>query len=191
MKQTINVKTMTIAALLSAIGIIIPMFAPKIVIGPASFTLASHVPIIIAMFISPLVTIFVSLITTVGFLIAGFPTVIVLRAATHIIFASIGAFILKKNNKIMLSMKSAGIFAFFISLIHAIGEVAVVTYFYYITGMTAIYYDKGYFVSVVLLVGLGTIVHSMIDFSIATLVWKPLQNIVSIPVNARVKFSRN
>lgn len=188
MKQTINVKTMTITALLSAIGIIIPMFAPKIVIGPASMTLASHVAIIIAMFISPLVTIFVSLITTIGFLIAGFPTVIVLRAATHIIFATIGALILKKNNKIMLSVKSAGLFALFIALIHAVCEAAIVTYFYYIMGMT---FEKGYFITVIVLVGGVTLVHSMIDFSIATLVWKPLQNIVSIPVNARVRFTKN
>lgn len=186
-----NVKTMTIAALLSAIGIIIPMFAPKVVIGPASITVASHVAIFIAMFISPLVTIFVSLITTIGFLIAGFPTVIVLRAATHIIFATIGAFILKKNSNVMHSISRAGLFAFFMAVIHAVCEVAIVTYFYYIMGMTSIYDEKGYFVTVVLLVGGVTLIHSIIDFSIATIVWKPLQNIVSIPVNAKVKFSKN
>jgi niacin transporter len=59
MNNNNKVKTMTIAALLSAIGIIIPMFSPiKLVIEPASFTFASHVPIFIAMFISPVVAIF-------------------------------------------------------------------------------------------------------------------------------------
>lgn len=45
-----SVKHLTISALLIGLGILIPMVMPKIVIGPASFTLASHVPVFIAMF---------------------------------------------------------------------------------------------------------------------------------------------
>ena len=45
------------------------MVMPRITIGPASFTLASHVPVFIAMFISPVVAIAVSLGTGFGFLI--------------------------------------------------------------------------------------------------------------------------
>ena len=40
----------------------------KIVIGPASFTLASHVPLFVAMFFSPGMAIAVALGTTFGFL---------------------------------------------------------------------------------------------------------------------------
>lgn len=188
MKQTINVKTMTIAAMLSAIGIIIPMFSPiKILIEPASFTLASHVPIMIAMFISPLVAICVAILSCIGFLLGGFPPVVVLRAATHIIFALIGALILQKNKNVMNSVKSAGLFAFFISVIHAVCEVTAVTIFYSLTSFPDIYKEKGYFYAVVLLVGVGTLIHSMIDFTIATVIWKPIQNIVSIPVSAKVR----
>lgn len=186
MKTDYKIKTMTIAGLLCAIGIIIPMFAPKIVIEPASFTLASHVPVIIAMFISPTVAISVSLLTSLGFLISGFPIVIVLRALTHLLFASIGAFMIKKNNNILLSPKSAVIYSFIIAIIHAIAEVAVVT-FYYWGGSMAAYEEKGYLVSVLGLVGLGTIIHSMVDFGIAVVVWKPLQQIISIPANARIR----
>ena len=76
--------SMVIAALLCAIGIVIPMFAPKIILEPASFTLASHVPIFIALFISPPVALAVSVGTTLGFFFAGFPIVVVLRAVrTH------------------------------------------------------------------------------------------------------------
>lgn len=190
MKTDNKVKTMTIAGMLCAIGIIIPMFAPKIVIEPASFTLASHVPVFIAMFISPSVAISVSLLTSLGFFISGFPLVVVLRALTHLLFASIGAFMLKKNNNILLSPKSAGIYSFIIAVIHAAAEVAVVT-FYYWGGTMVAYEEKGYLVSVLGQVGLGTIIHSMIDFAIAVVVWKPLQQIITIPANARIRRSSN
>ena len=52
MNSKLNTKEIIMAALLCAIGIMIPMISPiKIVLEPASFTLASHVAIFIAMFI--------------------------------------------------------------------------------------------------------------------------------------------
>ena len=128
-----KVITMTLSALLCALGILIPMYFPSIRIEPASYTLASHVPVIIAMFISPSVAAFVSLVSTLGFLIAGFPIVIVFRALTHLIFSLIGAFMLKKNHNLLQSIKSTSIFAVFISIIHGAAEVAVVTYFYWVS----------------------------------------------------------
>jgi niacin transporter len=181
-----KVKTMTVSALLCALGILIPMTFPSLKPEPASFTLASHVPLIIAMFISPTVTAFVAVVTTLGFLI-NFPLVVALRALSHLIFSLIGAFILKKNNNLLLSYKNTAIFAFTLSLIHGICEVAVVSYFYWVVGMTDIFYEKGYLYTVVLLVGLGTVIHSLVDFSIAIFVWKPLQYIISIPANAKIK----
>ncbi len=183
-----KLQSMVISGLLCAIGIIIPMFAPKIVLEPASFTLASHVPIFIAMFISPWVAASVALITGFGFLFAGFPIVVVLRALTHIIFASIGAFVLKKNGNILLSGKSTFIFGILISAVHAICEVAVVTFFYWGSGMTSAYYERGYLISVVCLVGIGTLIHSMIDLGIAIFVWKPLQHVITIPASAKVAY---
>lgn len=182
-----KVKIMTISALLCALGILIPMTFPGIRLEPASFTLASHVPVIIAMFISPMVAAFVASVSTIGFLIAGFPIVIVLRALTHLIFSIIGAFILKKNSHLLQSFKSTALFAVFISIIHAVAEVAVVTYFFQINGMPIGFYEKGYLISVVLLVGVGTFIHSLLDFSIAVFVWKPLQQVISIPANAKIK----
>jgi niacin transporter len=178
---TNKVKIMTIAALLSALGIAIPMFAPKIIIEPASFTLASHVAVFIAMFISPVVAIAVALISSIGFFIGGFPLVVVLRASTHLIFATLGALILKKNNNILLSAKTSVPFAIFISLIHAIAEVSIVSLYYFGTGATI----SPYFIFV--LVGVGTFIHSLIDFSIASFVWVPLQHVITIPANAKIK----
>lgn len=191
MNQKLNVKTMTIAGMLGAIAIIIPLFAPKLVIPPSSFTLASHVPIIISMFISPLVAVFVAIVASIGFLIAGLPPEIVMRAATHIIFASIGALILKKNKNIMQNIKKICFFALFISIIHALCEVAVITVYYYFIGLKPLVYETGYLISVLLLVGVGSLIHSIIDFGIAIIVWMPLQKIVSIPVNARIKLKKS
>lgn len=186
-----KVKIMTISALLSALGILIPLIFPSLKFEPASYTLASHVPVFIAMFISPTVAAFVAAVSTFGFFIAGFPIVVVLRALTHLIFALIGAFILKNNHQMFSSVKSTTLYGFIISLIHGVAEVAVVTYFYGVSGMTDAYYEKGYLVSVVLLVGVGTVIHSMLDFSIALFVWKPLQQVISIPANARIKIKSN
>lgn len=45
-----NINQLVLAGVLCGIGIVVPMLMPKIVIGPMSFTLASHVAIFIAMF---------------------------------------------------------------------------------------------------------------------------------------------
>jgi niacin transporter len=185
-----SIQKMTIAALLSAIGIVIPMFAPKFILEPASYTLASHVPVFIAMFISPYVAISVALISAMGFLLAGFPIVVVLRALSHVVFVAIGSFMLKKNPKLLSTVKGSAVFGLLMALIHAVSEVAVVTLFYWGNNVSSTYYDKGYLFSVILLVGAGTIIHSMIDFTIAYVVWKPLQKVVNIPVSVSGRKAR-
>ena len=61
MKRT-KTYQLALAGMLIAVGIIIPTFSPiKIIIEPASFTLASHVPVFLAMFISPAMGVAVSL----------------------------------------------------------------------------------------------------------------------------------
>jgi len=187
MKRDTKLQTMVVAALLCAIGIVIPMFAPKIVLEPASFTLASHVPIFIALFISPPVALAVSIGTTVGFLFAGFPIVIVLRALTHVVFATTGAFVLKKMPNMLTTFGGSAIFGLIMAVIHAFCEVAVVTLFYFGNSMSKENYAHGYIFSVILVLGVGTIVHSMIDFGIAVFIWKPLSNVVHIPYNAKVR----
>ena len=84
-------RNLTITALLMALAIMIPIM---IVIPPASYTLASHVPIFLAMFLSRKMAACVVIGSTLGFFVAGFPIVIVMRAASHIIFALMGPIIL-------------------------------------------------------------------------------------------------
>lgn len=187
--KTNKVHKLTIAALLVAVGILIPMISPvKLVLEPASFTLASHVAIFIAMFISPTVAITVALGTAVGFLLGGFPIVITLRALTHVVFAGIGSYILLKRPAILQSNIKMPFFSLFIGVLHAICEVAVVSIFYFGGELTTAYYTQGFLQSIFLLVGVGTIVHSMIDFFLADVVWKSLMSRTSIAATvAKIK----
>jgi len=171
-----NLRTLTLTAVLCAIGIIIPLISPvRITLEPASFTLASHVAIFIAMFLAPSIAVFVSVGTTLGFLIAGFPIVIVFRAATHVIFAFCGAMVLKKKPGVLDSIPSMLLFSFLIACLHGLCEVLVVLPFYFGNSLPPEQYAQSFFVSVVMLVGVGSVIHSMVDFAIAWLVWKPLR----------------
>jgi niacin transporter len=185
-----NSHSMVVSALLCAIGILIPIISPlKITLEPASFTLASHVAIFIAMFISPATAIFVAAGTTAGFFLAGFPLVIVLRAGMHLVFASAGAIYLKKYPDTLKSFKSSQVFSLAIALIHGISEVLIVMPFYFGNGMATAYYTKGFVVSVLLLVGVGTVIHSMVDFYLAQAIWKPVTRAIKMPFDVSVKYN--
>lgn len=158
-------RMITVAAVLTAVGIIIPMIMPfKVVIGPASYTLGSHVPINMAMFISPLVAAVVSLGTAIGFQAAGFPAVIVARAFTHVFYSSIGAIVLEKNKELLAKTGQRYFFNFIINIIHAIGEVAIV---YAFTALGMSQQSDNFLYVLFVLVGLGTLIHGMIDFELA------------------------
>lgn len=170
--RTKSTESVVMAGLLCATGIIIPMFMPKIVLEPASFTLASHVPIYIAMMISPMVAFAVAVGTTLGFLMTGLPIIIVMRAFSHVVFASVGALWLSKFP--INSVAKAAVFGIVTSVIHALAEFVVVTTFYFGGNMSDKIYENGFFRSVLLLVLIGTFVHSMVDFTIAYMISKPL-----------------
>jgi len=142
-----------------------------------SFTLASHVAIFIAMFISPKSAIAVTLGTTAGFLLAGFPIVVVFRAGSHIVYAIVGALYLKKHPDLLDAKWRFITFSFVIAIIHAIAEVAAVVPFYFGGMLAEGFYARGFVVGIILLVGVGTIVHSMVDILIARMIWEPLKRL--------------
>lgn len=168
---------LVLAGVLCAVGIIIPVFSPiKIRLDPMSFTLASHVAVFLAMFISPAVGGAVALGTTLGFFLGGFPLPVVLRALSHIIFTVCGALYLRYHPELVdfhsnvekRTLKLA-VFGSWTSVIHAVAEMIIVIPFYLGT------LSGGEIVRVVvLLVGVGTFVHSMIDYVLSLLIWKPL-----------------
>lgn len=183
-----SIRNLTISALLIGLGILIPMVMPKIVIGPASFTLASHVPVFIAMFFSPLVAIAVVLGTTFGFFISTTP-IIALRAFSHLIFALLGAYYLQKhpelvlkNGKFTLANGRFQVFNLVIGLIHAIAEMIVVSAFYFMGNMPDTSYSQGYIYTVFILMGVGGLVHSLVDFNIAYFVAGALYKQFNLPI---------
>lgn len=170
-----NTLKLTITALLTAIAIVIPMVMPiRVLIEPASFTLASHVPIFLAMFLSPGIAVAVALGSAVGFLLASFPIVIVLRALSHVLFAYLGAkYLVGRRKEVLTSPVKSTIFSFIIGCVHGLAEMMIVSLFFFgfIPGSG---YSEGFFYAVFLLVGVGTIVHSMVDFLISQFVWTSL-----------------
>lgn len=169
-------RELTLAAILCATGVVIVLFSPfKILLEPASFTLASHVAIFLAMFVSPSVAVAVTVVTAVAFFLAGFPFVVAARAASQIVFVVAGSKVLAKNPEILTKKMDCIWFGIWTAVLHAIAEVIVVLPFYFSNAMSAMYYEKGYVDSIFILVGVGTVIHSLVDYSLALLVWKAIR----------------
>lgn len=194
-----SVREMTIGALLIALAILIPNVMPKIVIGPASFTLASHVPLFIAMFFSPLLAAIVAVGTTFGFALSGLPFIITLRAASHIVFALAGAWYLQKRPETVLvngQFKAWNwkfqLYNLVIALLHTVVEVLVVVAFNFIDLGNPGTYDGGAFFFFFVLMGVGGLIHSLVDYNIAYYVTAAVSKQFAIPVFRQAKelFSR-
>ncbi len=168
-----NTKNMVITALLIAFGIIIPTaFGFLRVILPPAFTatLTAHVPIFVAMFISPASAIFTAIGTALGFLLAGLDMVVAIRAASHIIFAIVGAVMINKKTGIV----SVGVVT---AILHALCE-ALVVYIFLALGWTT---SADSFVKVAFYTtGIGTLVHHTVDYIIAIILIKALSKTKAI-----------
>lgn len=174
MRSKNNLFTLTISSILIAIGILVPMIMPKVIIGPASFTLGSHVALFLGMFISPSVALAVVLGTSLGFLLSSFPLVIVLRALSQVVFVVIGALWIQKNPKLLASREGKILFAVTTGLIHAVCEFLVVALFFFSGGLSQATVSQGFFISVLTLVGGGTFIHSLVDFVLALVIWQAI-----------------
>jgi niacin transporter len=149
-------KEMVYAALLTALAIIIPVQFSflRVIIPPFSATVASHVPMFIAMLVSPMVAIVVGVGSVIGFLFTGLPMTIVFRAATHILVGYVGAMIIKKTRSyIKASVITAPI--------HGIAEALVVIPF---IGLDLY--------QLLLVTCIGTIIHHAVDSVISYVIVK-------------------
>ena len=92
-------RDLVISALLTALAILIPVAFGgylRVYIPPFSATLASHVPSMLAMLISPWAAVMVGLGSAFGFLLMLGP-VIAARALIHVAFGVTGAYLIKKG----------------------------------------------------------------------------------------------
>jgi len=142
----VTTKELLYGALLTALALLIPLVFRgwlQIVIPPFSATLGSHVPVMLAMFISPIVAALVGVGSTIGFLITLGP-IVAARAAVHIFFPFAGAFLLRKGRKPWQVLA-------LVAPLHALGEALVVIPF----GFTPY--------SAIVVVGIGTLLHHSAD----------------------------
>lgn len=149
-----KIKEIVWGGLLTSLALIIPLAFGGflgVTIPPFSATIASHVPVMLAMLISPTVALMVAAGSAIGFLIK-LGAVVGARASMHIIFALIGAYMIKRG----FSFKTALITTL---PIHAVSEALIVLPF----GFTL--QKAG------LVVGIGTALHHSVDSIIALAVF--------------------
>ncbi len=174
MNSKLKTKDLVISALLIAIGIMIPMIFTgppfRIVVGPYSATLMAHVPVILAMFISPWTAVFTAVGTTIGFFFTA-PLVVAVRAASHILFALLGAYMIKKNINLILTALSTGI-------VHAVFE-GIVVLLFFAGGLST---SDTYSASVMMWITVaGTFAHHVVDFIISYIVAMALSKAKMMP----------
>lgn len=157
MRKELKIKNMIFAALLIALSIVIPIQFGflKIIVGPFTATLASHVPMFLAMLISPAVALVVGVGSGIGFVLSGMPMYVVFRAFTHIIVGFIGA-------KIIVKYKSFNKATLITAPIHGILE-----------GLVIIPFGFSMY-EVVVVTAIGTILHHLIDGALSITLIKSL-----------------
>ncbi|MDR0406396.1 MAG: ECF transporter S component [Clostridiales bacterium] len=162
----IKTKDIAVTALLTAIAILIPLVVPvKVLIPPFSATLASHVPLIIAMFINPFAAIFTALGSALGFFFALGP-VVAARAAMHVFFVAAGAYMIKKRCNFFLTV-------FATMIIHALSEMLIVYLLFAFFGQSKII-GSNTMMYVQSVIAAGTSVHHLVDYFIAMMICVPL-----------------
>lgn len=155
------VKRIVWGGILTSLALIIPLSFGGflgVTIPPFSATLASHVPVMLAMLISPLTAFMVAAGSALGFLIKLGP-VIGARALMHIIFAVVGALLIKRGSSFRTAL--------LVTLpIHALSEALIVLLF----GFTL---EKAG-----LIVGVGTALHHGVDSLIALAVYSTISLVI-------------
>ncbi len=159
-------KEITLTALLTALAIVIPMVMPvKVVMPPFTATLASHTPLMIAMFISPIAAIFATIGSAIGFLFT-FSPIVAVRALMHILFTVAGAWMIqRKRNPILVIAITL--------VLHSLSDMVTVYLAADFFHMSALL-DKNSMGYVQAWIGIGTSIHHIVDFAIAYVILKPL-----------------
>jgi len=164
-----TMKELLYGALLTALALLIPLAFRgwlQIAIPPFSATLASHLPSMLAMTISPWAAVLVGLGSSLGFLMTLGP-IVALRAFVHAIFGAIGAKAYQRGLTLWQVL--------LITLpIHALGEAVVVMLFGF-----SLY-------QALVVIGLGTALHHMADSAITLAVYGSLRK-AGVPLGIRGK----
>ena len=170
MRTDTKLKELTLAAMLTGIAVVIPMLFPKFVIFPPfTATLAAHVPIMIAMCISRKTVAIVGFGSTIGFYFAfpGLP-VVWARVSTHMIFAFVGNYMLRKRHNVYFVITITAI-------LHAVFEMMLV--------LVPLFYPTQIGLEVAMsLLAFGTLIHHIVDAIITAPIVSLLKKLNLVPV---------
>lgn len=126
--KRMSTKKLVVSALLVGLSVVIPYLSlPVVPIPEFSVTLFAHLAIIIAMFMGVEVAIFAGLGAVLGFYLKGVPLVVVMRAASHLIFLIVGALMLKNMRGKKWYLVLIGIIT---GIIHALAEAIIVAFWF-------------------------------------------------------------
>ncbi len=168
MNQLSRTKKITLSALITALSVVYTLFMPTIDLGVWSFTPFSHMFVFLGVFLSPYVGIMTTLGVLGGFFLKGAQPLVLLRAFSHIFFV---LYLIIVMRKISPNTKKGFFFlCATAALVHAAFEIVAVLVgilialpvnqsAYYILGVT----------------GGGTLIHSIVDFSVAFFLFKVVQ----------------
>ncbi|MEG1719034.1 MAG: hypothetical protein RR306_01795 [Clostridia bacterium] len=173
-KKLNKTRLITISALLTAISFLMVYIVPTIDIGVWSLTVGSHVPTFIAMFISPVTAVFTYLGTLLAFIIKTGNIFVWLRAGSHIFFIIAGLLILRKYDMLKATKNKylkVSLFGLVIALVHGIFEALSVVLGLAVGFVLPSTGGNSTLVYLLLIVCLGTVVHSIIDFALAYAVY--------------------
>ena len=151
-------KNLVLAAILTALSIIITYSPVKLVLPFFTLTIGAHVPTLLAMFVSPWVVAMTVIGSCIGFFMtipAPNSIIVVVRAATHILFALGGYSLIKKGNLNLI------IVVLITAIIHALTEGAAV---FFLTPLV-ITSDTAAGTAAVIALS-GTFLHHLIDSAI-------------------------
>lgn len=151
-----NIKKLTYTGLLTALAIVIPLAFGflKVIIGPFTATITSHVPMFLSMLLGPEVAVMVGIGSAIGFFMTA-PAVVAARAAMHIFVGLVGALVFKKTGSFTKAI-------YITAPVHALLEALVVIPF----GFTMY--------KVLVVVGVGTLLHHCVDATISFALAKSL-----------------
>ncbi len=153
-------KQIVISGLLVAIAFIIPLILPNLSGLPEfSATPFAHVPIMVAMFINPSVTIFVVLGTALSFFIKYVP-IVGLRALSHLLFAMVATNMLKESKS-----KTNIFITYLVTLVLHAGAEAIIVALWFI-------FFAGTGLASPLFLGIGIFaLHHTFDFAITLVIY--------------------
>lgn len=163
-----TMRDLVYGALLTALAILIPIAFTglRVILGPFTATLGSHLPSMLAMTISPWTAALVGVGSAIGFLNSA-TTVVAARALTHAIFGAVGAKLYQSGMKLWQVL--------LITLpIHVISESVIVMFFGFDLYQALV------------VVGVGTTLHHVMDSTITFVLYNSLRK-AGVPLGIRSK----